>query len=479
MKNKISFVSGHFNVVHPGHLRLFRFAKECSDYLVVGVESDDVAGDAAHLPQEIRIEGLQSNIWVDDVVLITKSVSQTIYDLRPDIVIKGKEFETQLNIEEEIIKKYGGKLVFSSGETLFSSLDLLKKEFFEKNTNSINIPSKYLERHSITKSNVLNTIKKFSNLNVCVIGDLIIDEYITCQPLGMSQEEPTIVVTPIDQVKFIGGAGIVAAHASSLGANVNFISIVGNDNAKEFAIKKLTEFRVIHQLFVDESRPTSLKQRYRCSGKSMLRVSHLHQNPISIDLQNQILKIIKINIEKYDLIVFSDFNYGALPQNLVDNIIRLAEENKTLLVADSQSSSQVGDISRFKGMYLLTPTEREANLAIKNQDSGIVILAENLRKETNSKNILLKLGAEGVLIHAEDENDKNKWLNDQLPALNNSPKDVSGAGDSLLITSSMAICTGANIWEAAYLGSLAAAIQVSRVGNTPIQLGELIEEVQK
>ena len=120
MKNKISFVSGHFNVVHPGHLRLFRFAKECSDYLVVGVESDDVAGDAAHLPQEIRIEGLQSNIWVDDVVLITKSVSQTIYDLRPDIVIKGKEFETQLNIEEEIIKKYGGKLVFSSGETLFS-----------------------------------------------------------------------------------------------------------------------------------------------------------------------------------------------------------------------------------------------------------------------------------------------------------------------------------------------------------------------
>ena len=97
----------------------------------------------------------------------------------------------------------------------------------------------------------------------------------------------------------------------------------------------------------------------------------------------------------------------------------------------------------------------------------------------NSKNILLKLGAEGVLIHAEDENDKNKWVNDQLPALNNSPKDVSGAGDSLLITSSMAICTGANIWEAAYIGSLAAAIQVSRVGNTPLILEEIIEEVNK
>jgi rfaE bifunctional protein kinase chain/domain len=479
MKKKVAFVSGHFNVVHPGHLRLFRFAKECCDYLIVGVESDHVAGVAAHLPEDIRIEGLQSNIWVDKVCLINNSVSQTIHDLKPDIVIKGKEFETRFNKEEEEINKYGGKLVFSSGETLFSSLDLLKKEFFEKNTNSIIVPLNYLKRHNISKSSSLNIINKFSNLNICVIGDLIIDEYITCQPLGMSQEEPTIVVTPIDQVKFIGGAGIVAAHAAGLGANVSFISVVGNDHTKDFAKHKLTEFSVNHELFIDESRPTTLKQRYRCSGKSMLRVSHLHQNPISIELQNQILQLLEIHIKKYDLIVFSDFNYGVLPQNLVDNIVRIAKSNKTLLVADSQSSSQVGDISRFKGMYLLTPTEREANLAIKNQDSGIVILAENLRKESNSKNILLKLGAEGVLIHAEDENDKNKWINDQLPALNNSPKDVSGAGDSLLITSSMAICTGANIWEAAYIGSLAAAIQVSRVGNTPLNLEEIIEEVNK
>jgi rfaE bifunctional protein kinase chain/domain len=479
MKNKVAFVSGHFNVVHPGHLRLFRFAKECCDYLIIGVESDQVAGEAAHLPENIRVEGVQSNIWVNEVILIKKSVSQTILELKPDVVIKGKEFETRFNEEQELILEYGGKLIFSSGETIFSSLDLLKKEFFEKNTNSISVPLNYLKRHNILLSNTLGIINKFSNLNICVIGDLIIDEYITCQPLGMSQEEPTIVVTPIDQVKFIGGAGIVAAHAAGLGAAVNFISVVGNDNSKDYAINKFNEFNVKHELFIDESRPTTLKQRFRCSGKSMLRVSYLHQNPISIELQNKIFRSIEKNIRNYDLIVFSDFNYGVLPQNLVDKIINLANSHKTLIVADSQSSSQVGDISRFKGMYLLTPTEREANLAIKNQDSGIVLLAENLRYASRAKNILLKLGAEGVLIHTEDKNDINKWLNDQLPALNNSPKDVSGAGDSLLITSSMAICSGANIWEAAYLGSLAAAIQVSRVGNTPLKLEELIEELKK
>ena len=479
MKNKVAFISGHFNIIHPGHLRLFRFAKECCDYLIVGVESDQIAGKAAYLPENIRLEGVQSNIWVDEVIMIEESISKTILKIKPDIVIKGKEFESKLNLEEKVIKLYGGKLIFSSGETLFSSLDLIQKEFFEKNTNSIHVPSKYLERHNITRSNAIKIIKKLSKLNVCVIGDLIIDEYITCQPLGMSQEEPTIVVTPIDQVKFIGGAGIVAAHAAGLGANVNFISVAGNDHSKDFAINKLSEFNVNHELFIDESRPTTLKQRYRCSGKSMLRVSYLHQDPISIDLQNQIYNYVENNINKFNLIVFSDFNYGVLPQNLVDNIIKLAKENGVLLVADSQSSSQVGDIYRYKDMHLLTPTEREANLAIKKQDTGIILLADSLRKVTTTKNILLKLGAEGVLIHTQDEKDNNRWLNDQLPALNYSPKDVSGAGDCLLITSSMALCCGADIWEAAYLGSLAAAIQVSRVGNTPLQLQEIIEEIKK
>ena len=261
MKNKIAFISGHFNIVHPGHLRLFRFAKECCDYLIVGVESDKIAGDAAHLPEEMRVEGVQSNIWVDEVIMIDVSISTTILKIKPDIVIKGKEFESKLNLEEEAIKLYGGKLIFSSGETLFSSLDILKKEFFDRAIGTIVKPENYLNRHKITTSKLLSVTNKFSNLKICVIGDLIIDEYITCQPLGMSQEEPTIVVTPIDEIKFIGGAGIVAAHAAGLGAKVNFISVVGDDEPKKFAEKKLKEFSVDYDLILDESRPTTLKKK--------------------------------------------------------------------------------------------------------------------------------------------------------------------------------------------------------------------------
>ena len=478
MKKRVAFISGHFNVVHPGHLRLFRFAKENSDVLIVGVESDALAGNAAHVPEEMRIEGVQSNVWVDKVILIKDSVIDAIEELKPDIVVKGKEFEVQQNLEAVVVEKYGGRLVFSSGESLFSSIDLLRKEFSEPVIHSISKPGEYFNRHNIGVPDLSGIINKFSDLKICVIGDLIIDEYITCQPLGMSQEEPTIVVTPIDTVRFIGGAGIVAAHAAGLGAQVDFISVAGNDDPRAFAIEKLSAFGVKHHIYCDDSRPTTLKKRYRCGGKSLLRVSYLHQDPISVVLQDKIFASIEEIFKQCNLIVFSDFNYGALPQPLVDRIVEAAASRDIMIVADSQSSSQVGDIARFKGMHVITPTEREARISMRNYESGIVLLAEQLRQQAHAKNVLLKLGEEGLLIHAEDGS-SSAWLTDRIPALNVAPKDVAGAGDSLLITSSMAIACGGNIWEAAYLGSLAAAVQVGRVGNTPLQTKELLSELER
>jgi rfaE bifunctional protein kinase chain/domain len=475
---KTVFVSGHFNVLHPGHLRLLRFAKECGEHLIIGVESDRIAGNSAHISENLRLEGLQSNSWVDDVFLMDEAVTDAIMRIKPDVVVKGKEHETRFNPELAVLEKYGGKLLFSSGETIFSSLELIKKEFeLTKNNIGLKYPYEYLNRHQINKTDLIEILNKFINLNICVIGDLIIDEYISCQALGMSQEDPTIVISPIDSRKFIGGAGIVAAHASGLGAKVNFISIVGNDNIHEYAKNKLSEYGVKFYLEIDTNRPTTLKQRYRCSNKTMLRVSHLHQNAISIEIQERIYRYLLGIIDKINLLVFSDFNYGCLPQTLVDRIILLANSHNVFLAADSQSSSQIGDIARFKNMNLITPTETEARISTRDKEDGLIIMAEKLKSISNPKSILLKLGENGLLVHTSIDN-QTEWQTDKIDALNPFPKDVSGAGDSLLITSAMASACGANIWESAVLGSLAAAIQVGRVGNIPLQLNELKEQLK-
>lgn len=389
-EEKTVLVSGHFNVIHPGHLRLLRFAKECGTRLVVAVESDRLAGAAAHIPERLRLEGVASNSFVDRAFIIDSPVVDIIEQLRPDVVVKGKEYETRNNPEESVVTGYGGKLLFTSGEAIFSSLDLIRREFTEVATNTINLPHEYLARNDISKARLVQLCEHFKKLRVAVVGDLIIDEYITCQPLGMSQEDPTIVVTPIDSVRFVGGAGIVAAHAAGLGAHVDFISVTGQDAQRDFAIEKLAEFNVSAHLLEDISRPTTLKQRYRSKGKSLLRVSHLHQGAISIELQQRMIQLLAPILAEADLLVFSDFNYGCLPQPLVESVTALAERHGVMLAADSQSSSQVGDISRFIGMDLITPTEREARIAARNHEDGLVVLAEKLRGQAHAKTVFLK-----------------------------------------------------------------------------------------
>ena len=476
MSNRTVFVSGNFNVLHPGHLRLLRFARECGERLIVVVYSDRIAGNGAHVPELLRLEGVQSNSWVDEAFVIDEPVAVVIGRLRPNIVVKGNEHEFRFNLELAVLEQYGGRLLFSSGETVFSSVDLLHKEFFTTNIRSTGLPHDYMIRHGIDVARLRSLLQQFASLKVCVVGDLIVDEYITCQPLGMSQEDPTIVVTPIDSTRFVGGAGVVAAHAAGLGAEVQFISVTGTDACREFAQKKLAAAGVNAHLLEDDSRPTTMKQRFRCMGKTLLRVSHLHQTAIATQFQARLLAHLEEAIQDINLLVFSDFNYGCLPPAVVNKVTLMAKAKGVMLAADSQSSSQMGDISRFQGMDLLTPTEHEARISTRNHDDGLVVLAEALRQMSAAHNILLKLGQEGLLIHAGNGKDDD-WLTDRVDALNTAPRDVAGAGDSLLITSALTLASGGNIWEAACLGSLAAAVQVGRVGNTPLSTQELLQEL--
>lgn len=472
--HSIVFVSGNFNVLHPGHLRMLNFAADCGDLLVVGVTDDTSPG--AIVEQSLRLQGVRSIGIVDYAFLLTEPVEEFLALLQPHIVVKGKEHEQHENAEQSVVDVYGGKLLFSSGDARFSSLDLLQKELYGGPASTVRKPVDFSLRRQIDGAAMVPRVESFGSLRVVVLGDLIVDEYVTCDPLGMSQEDPTIVVTPIREDLFVGGAGIVAAHAAGLGAQVSYFSISGDDKAAEFARSTLEGYGVRATLVKDASRPTTLKQRYRAHNKTLLRVSHLRQHAISQDLSAQLLECMQPQLEQADLVIFSDFNYGCLPQPFVDDVIARCNRLRVPMVADSQSSSQIGDISRFKGMLLITPTEHEARLAVRDSTSGLVVLAERLRRQAQAGYVFITLGAEGVLVQST-QGVKNGLETDQLPALNVAAKDVSGAGDCMLTSAAMALVAGATVWESAYIGSVAAACQVGRVGNTPLTARELKEEL--
>lgn len=477
MSKRTVFVSGVFNVLHPGHLRLLKYARDLGNRLVVGVLSDEISGPDAHVPENLRLDAVQLNGLVDEAFLITTSVVSEIDRLRPAIVVKGKEHAKRDNPELEVLRTYGGRLFFSSGEVTFTSQDLLQREFQASSPRRATLPTAFMARRGINDEALLRTLAEFKSLRVVVMGDTIVDEYVSCEPLGMSEEDPTVVVTPISTDRFVGGAAVVAAHAASLGAHVAFLSVVGDDDEGRYVKSELQRIGVDARLIVDDTRPTTLKQRFRAHDKTLLRVSRLSQRSVDLSIQSRLVDAARDLLGDADLLIFSDFNYGVLPQSVVDSVSEAGRSTNVAMVADSQSSSQLGDISRYVGMTMLSATEREARLALRNSEDGINTIAHGLLSKTGAGNLVLKLGSDGALVMRRTDSAGNYEI-EQLPALNSAPRDVAGAGDSLLVASSMSLAVGATVWEASLIGSVAAAVQVGRVGNIPITNSEITREIE-
>ena len=462
-KANVVFVSGKFRVIHAGHMRLLRTATDFGQKLVVALDTDGLTVEEIHWRANI----LKNIEYVDKVIEFDGNIEKVLLDVRPDIVIKGHEFRNAQNQESKVISTYGGKLVFTSGANFYSESDLIgnnDSEFVEKLAT---MPQEFMMRNKITTDRSLEVIKDFSKLRVCVVGDLIIDEYINCHPLGMSQEEPTVVVTPVDKRRYFSGAGIVAAHCKSLGAKTTFVTVTGEDETSSWSKEKASEYQLDSVNVVDKSRPTTLKQRYRSGTQTLLKISHLTQEYLDSEKETELVEKFSKIAGDIDVLILSDFSYGVLSPQIVERILAIATNHQIFVSADSQSSSQIGNLGKFKNIDLISATEREARLELKDNTSGLVVVAEGLRKTMNSKNLLLKIGGDGVLISAQDYSGE-MLATDEIAAINRNPVDTSGAGDSMLAGASLALASGATIYEAALIGSVLAGIQVGRLGNVPI-----------
>lgn len=472
-------VEGNFNVLHPGHIRLFRYAKELGERLIVAVRGDASRTPGIFIPERHRLEGVQLNSYVDEAFILDGRIEDYIRKSKPDIVLRGKEHEQEASRLSEIVAEYGGKLIFDSGDATISTPEFDRyMQALDINNSDSTAVREYCKRQGLDPSNNKNIISGFRKLKVLVIGDVIVDEYINCDPVGLSQEDPTIVVTPIESEKFVGGAAIVAAHAASVGAEVYLYSVVGSDYSGKFLAERMRDLGVQANIIRDETRPTTTKRRYRCKSKTLLRVSRFHSNSLSQSVQRKLLDKMKKMIKKADLIIFSDFNYGVCTDNVIQCVINSVESSKAAIVADCQSSSQYGDVSKYKGVDILFPTEREARIAVRDFECGVAVLAEKLRAATNTRNLIIKFAEEGLMIYAGQPALSDNQFLDRLPALNKNPVDTAGAGDSLLVACSLSYAVSKNIWLSSLIGTYMASIQVGRLGNCPISSAELSRAIE-
>jgi len=470
MKVKSVLVPGKFQVIHSGHIRLFRMAKQLGERTIIALDHQGLSKDEI-LWRKRALLGLN---LIDQIEVFDTDISELVLRLKPKIILKGMEFSTQDNAEVSILNSYGGKLMFSSGPVYYSESDLILENPIQSNLKfDVNrYGNEFFVRNKIGKDKLLNSLQLLKKIRTCVIGDLIVDEIINCHPIGMSQEDPSIAVTPIDSKKFIGGAGIVAGHCSSLGSKTTFVTVLGQDSTSDWAVKQLRSMVDDIRIIRDDSRATNLKQRFKSGKQNLLKLNHFTENSISKSTENKILKFFEANVSQFDLLILSDFSFGVISNLLAQRLIHIAQKAKIFVASDSQTSSQLGNLSKFKGSDLITPTELEARLEIRDTNCGLVVLAENLMKLMETKNILLKLGPDGVLLHGSSR-DNEVVGTDQVPALNKNAIDVSGAGDSMLAASALLLSSGENLYVATYLASIVAAVQVSRLGNVPVSIEEI------
>lgn len=474
---KIAMCHGTFDIIHPGHLRHLEYAKEKADILIASLTTDKFiqkGEDRPYVPEDLRAKNLAALEMVDYVVIDINPIPiNNILRIKPDIFIKGFEYKDGTNpkTKEEIdaIESYGGKMLFSPGGIVYSSTKLLS---IHKPDLSIDKLLTIMESENITFDDLLNTLNRFKDIKVTVVGDTIIDKYSYCSLIGSNTKTPTLSVKHESSKMFIGGAGIVAGHLRSIGADTSFITVIGDDNLTDFVVDNI-QHNFNNSIIVDRNRATTLKERIWVDGYKLLQIDTVDNIPISDITLRYIGDRIK-NVS--DIIIFSDFRHGIFNKKNIE-YLTAAIPKDAIKVADSQVSSRWGNILDFKNFDIIFPNEREARFALGDQDTGIRPLGLELYKQSGAKYLILKLGERGILTYrGKGEKPKDFFV---LDSFARDLIDSTGSGDAMLAVSSLAYKASNNIVISSILGSFGAAVACEKEGNVPITIDEIKEKIKR
>lgn len=472
---KVIMCHGVFDVVHPGHLRHLIYAKSKADILVASLTADKHITKGVyrpHIQQYLRAVNLAAFEMVDYVLIDENDKPlDNIRVIQPDYFAKGFEYggnglAAKTAEELSVVQAYGGELIFTPGDVVYSSSAFLKLDTPDVRYANLQI---VMERNNITFDTLRNTLKQMEGRRVHVVGDTIVDSYTYCQMIGGQTKTPTLSVAFERKVDYVGGAGIVAKHLMAAGAHVTFSTVLGKDQLKDFVIEDLEKAGVELNAIIDETRPTVNKNAIVVGGYRLLKVDTLDNRSISDDVLGKLQA--KVRDLPVDALVYSDFRHGIFNKRTIPKLIEAIPAN-VYRVADSQVASRWGNITEFKDFDLITPNEREARFATGDQDSGVRPLASQVYDEARCKLLILKLGERGVLACR----DKEHYSLDSyfvIDSFVDNVVDAVGAGDALLAYATLAMLASNNHAVSTILGCIAASCECEVDGNVPVTLDDV------
>ncbi len=323
---------------------------------------------------------------------------------------------------------------------------------------------------TLSKSRLQKIKKNFKGKKIAVIGDMMLDCYFWGEVKRISPEAPVPVVEVDNEFYRFGGAANCALNIARLGGKPLPVGIIGKENYGSIFLSLLDESGIdATGILVDETRPTTAKTRVIADSQHVVRIDKESKEYISKITQQRILTFLEEHISSLDGIILQDYNKGILTPQLIQKIISLANKNNILITVDPKFLN----FFSYKNVTVFKPNRKEAGDILGMQiktDAEVSTAGKKLLSKLNAKYVLLTLGEAGIAVF-----EKGKEY--RMPTKARKVADVSGAGDTVISTLTMALAAGANVLEASYLANYAGGLVCEEVGIIPIELEKLFSTV--
>ncbi len=317
-------------------------------------------------------------------------------------------------------------------------------------------------------------LRRFSDLRVLVLGDMVADEYIVGRPARISREAPVLILHHAQTFVRPGGATNTAYNLCTLRATTSVVGVIGDDEMGRLLRQALEDVCIdTRGLIVDPGRPTSTKTRVLAKGtqeiqQQIVRVDRVDGSVVAGPLRDRMIEVTRGKLAEVDALLISDYENGVISQEVIDACLPVARQLGIPVIVDSH-----GDLFRFKGVTAATPNQPEAEATLKAAISGPDELAAaglRLLEGMAAQGVLITRGSEGVALF---EHGREPYL---LPIAMESEAEVvdpTGAGDTVSAVFTLAVACGASLRVASFLGNIAGGQVVRKLGAATLTQEEL------
>jgi D-glycero-beta-D-manno-heptose-7-phosphate kinase len=323
-------------------------------------------------------------------------------------------------------------------------------------------------------NNRLDELKNsFDGKRIAVIGDMMLDGYFWGDVKRISPEAPVPVLEVEDEFFRFGGAANVALNVLTLGGIPVPIGVIGDDTYGQIFSSLLKERSIDSQgIFIDSERPTTTKTRVIADSQHVVRIDKESKAYINNKIEEKISVFLANTIDSLDGIILQDYNKGILTPSLISKITSLANKKDILVTVDPKFDN----FFEYKNVTVFKPNRKETETVLGTRikdDKDITSAGKDLLQKLNSEYVLLTLGEGGIAVFKKDGAER------RMPTKARKVADVSGAGDTVISTLTIALASGANIYEACYLANYAAGVVCGEVGIVPIEKERLFDAILK